>query len=222
MLTANCKKLLKRMINLTGYDIQRIAARKWPVRRDGDRHLFPPPLPRVHYACGPKPLPGWVNVDIYPLEVMTKRFGMPEEFVYCQTDLGGRQPFPDNSFSLAFAEDFIEHLSQQDSIVFLSECLRVLKPGGVLRLSFPGLAGVLKRHFATPTHAAIAKGIHDAYLHFAHLHFYSREELELVAAHLGFSRIHFASFGCSDHEGLRGLETRDKQQDLNIYVELTK
>lgn len=221
-MTGNFKQLLKKIINLTGYEIRRTPAGKWPVRRDGDQHPSPPALPRVHYACGPKPLPGWVNVDMYPLEVMTKRFGMPPEFVYCQADLSGRQPFPDNSFALAFAEDFIEHLSQQESIVFLSECLRVLKTGGVLRLSFPGLAGVLKHHFATAAYGEIAKGVHDAYHHFAHLHFYSREELELVAGHLGFSRIRFASFGCSDHEGLRGLETRDKQQDLNIYVELTK
>ena len=80
----------------------------------------------------------------------------------------------------------------------------------------------MKRHFSTAAYSELLKGIHDAYQHFEHVHFYSREELELVAGHLGFSRIQFAAFGCSEHEALRGLETRDNQQDLNIYAELTK
>ena len=40
--------------------------------------------------------------------------------------------------------------------------------------------------------------------------------------HIGFSDIHFTSFGDSEHAELKGLETREGQQDLNIYIELTK
>lgn len=217
-----CKQLVRSAINLTGYDIQKIKDKPCSTRCRQDHGPEIPGLGRIQYACGPKLLKDWVNVDFYPAGTMKERFGLTPEYEYHQVDLSRRQPFPDNSFFLAFAEDFIEHLSQADSIIFLSECLRVLRKGGVLRLSFPGLEGVLQRHFSTAGYSEFCKGIHDAYLHYEHIHFYSREELALVARHLGFSRIQFAAFGSSEHEALRGLETRDNQQDLNIYVELTK
>ena len=68
----------------------------------------------------------------------------------------------------------------------------------------------------------LMQGKKDAYQQFEHLHFYSKETLERVAKHLGFTQIQFLNFGHSVHEELNGLETRDKQQHLNIYAELTK
>ncbi|MHB8808918.1 MAG: class I SAM-dependent methyltransferase [Desulfobulbaceae bacterium] len=218
----NIKKIARKMIELSGYDIQRIRHAPSSRTEENAMHPIPSGLIGIQYACGPKLLKDWINVDFYPERIMKDRFGMTPEFVYYQADLRRRQPFPDNSVNYAFAEDFIEHLSQGDSIIFLSECLRVLRKGGVLRLSFPGLAGVLQRHFSTAGYSEFCKGLHDAYLHYEHVHFYSREELELVAGHLGFSRIRFVAFCSSEHEALRGLETRDSQHDLNIYVELTK
>lgn len=211
------KNLVRKFIHFLGYDIQKI--RKTPEMSSPSSIGG---LLKVQYACGPNVLSDWVNVDFYHPEFMKNKFGMTSEYIYCQVDLSQNQPFPDNSFSLAFAEDFIEHLSQGDSIIFLSECFRVLKKGGVLRLSFPGLKGVLQRHFPLSVYTEIIKGKKDAYKLYDHIHFYSKEELELVATHLGFSGIQFAEFGCSDHDGLRGLETREKQQNLNLYVELTK
>lgn len=211
------KNLVRKFIHFLGYDIQKI-------RQKSELSSAPSTcgLIKVQYACGPNVLSDWVNVDFYHPEFMKNNFGMTSEYIYCQVDLSQNQPFPDSSFSLAFAEDFIEHLSQGDSIIFLSECLRVLKKGGVLRLSFPGLKRVLQRHFSLSVYTEIIKGKKDAYKLYDHIHFYSREELELVAMHLGFSGIQFVEFGCSDHDELRGLETREKQQNLNLYVELTK
>ena len=217
----NIKKMARKIIRVSGYDIRKIQPS--PAVPEGREGMYPlSGLSRIQYACGPKFLKNWVNVDFYPEAIMKSRLGMTSEYVYYQVDLGRRQPFADNSFSHAFAEDFIEHLSQGDSLIFLSECARVLQKGGVLRLSFPGLEGVLKRHFSGTGYSELVKGVRDAYQHYEHVHFYSREELELVARHLGFSRIQFPAFGCSDHDALRGLETRDKQQDLNIYAELTR
>jgi len=74
-----------------------------------------------------------------------------DKFLYRALDLTSRQPFNDGSFKYGFCEDFLEHLTQAESITFLSECFRVLKPGGILRMSFPGLEGVLKTHYHAPT-----------------------------------------------------------------------
>ena len=91
---------------------------------------------KIHYGSGINILTNWLNTDFLDLDFEN----------YIQLDLCDKQPFPENSISFAFSEDFLEHLSQEDSIFFLTEVFAVLKMGGVLRLSFPGLEGVLKTH----------------------------------------------------------------------------
>jgi len=62
----------------------------------------------------------------------------------------------------------------------------------------------------------------DVYISMGHLHFYSREELEMVSKFIGFSKVQFVEYGQSTHQELCGLETRVGQRDVNTFVELTK
>lgn len=221
-MSISLKKLIRNTINLTGYDIRKIQQKAFSLQYTEDQFWETHGLTKIQYACGPKFLKDWINVDFYSPSAMKERYQITEEYIYYQADLSLRQPFQDNSFSYAFAEDFIEHLNQADSLIFLNECYRVLATGGILRLSFPSLEGVLKRHFSSSNMKELQQGKKDAYEQFEHLHFYSREELTLVAEHIGFSDIHYTSFGQSEHDALKGMETRGEQQDLNTYVELTK
>ena len=173
---------------------------------------------KIHYACGFQMMEGWLNVDA---ELLFKT----QPGFMCETvNLVGPHPFPDNCFEYAFCEDFLEHLNQGDSLIFLAEAYRTLKSGGVLRLSFPGLEGVLKRHYKGKSNSydIYRKGKADAYVSWDHIHFYSSEELILVCKHIGFKDIRFVNYGESTHPALRGLDHREEQRDLNIYVELTK
>lgn len=100
-----------------------------------------------------------------------------------------------------------------------------MKVGGVFRLSFPGLEGVLSKHFNTECNQhsdLLTKSIHESYLMWGHMHFYSKEEISLVAKHIGFTEIHFEDFQKSSSKELTGLELRESQKNLNTYVELTK
>lgn len=176
---------------------------------------------RVHYACGRRVLAGWVNVDMfddaYP-------YGPPEEELRRQivyADLRAPHPFPDNWFQYGYSEDFLEHLTQADSLIFLSEAFRTLRPGGVLRVSTPALPGILRRHLRSSNHEGGATCRDEAYTRWHHLHFYSFETLELVARHIGFSKVVQCEYGKSDHAALQ-QETRPDQADLNLVVELTK
>ena len=156
----------------------------------------------------------WLNVDL------AKGHDGVSNYLY--VNLIEIHPFQDETFQYAFGEDFLEHLSQSESILFLTEAFRSLKRGGVLRLSFPGLEGVLKKHY-TPTSYEVAKlAISEAYTMWGHHHFYSKGELELVACHLGFSEVHFCKYGESIHEALSGIDSRSHQPTLNTYAELIK
>jgi predicted SAM-dependent methyltransferase len=141
---------------------------------------------------------------------------------YAYVNVLERHPFADNSVKFGFSEDMIEHLMQGDSILALSEMYRALAPGGILRLTFPSLEGVLLKHYTPPTAERVMQGDFEAYEFWDHIHFYSKDELRLVASHLGFRDIRFVEFHQSEHAELRGLETRDQQVGLNLYVEMTK
>ena len=173
-------------------------------------------LKRIHYACGFNMLEGWLNVDAELL------FKTQPGFACENVNLVAPHPFPDDWFEFGFCEDFLEHLNQSDSMIFLSEAYRTFKTGGVLRLSFPGLEGVLARHYKAPAYDGYAEGKNEAYTIWEHVHFYSREELSLVCRHIGFRDIKFVGYGESGHAPLTGLDHREEQKDLNIYVELTK
>ena len=89
-------------------------------------------------------------------------------------------------------------------------------------MAFPGLEGVLEKHYPDAEYETIILAKEEAYTAWGHLHFYSREELTTVAKHIGFSEVNFKKFGESDYPVLAGLETREEQVGLNTYVELVK
>lgn len=167
---------------------------------------------KIHYGCGSKLIDGWLNVDWH--EATTPG--------YRRVNLLEKHPFENDSVRLGFSEDMLEHFNQAESIFFLSEVYRTLAPDGVMRLSFPGLEGVLKRHYSPPSERRVREGELEAYAYWGHVHFYGRDELRLVATHLGFTSIRFVDYGKSDHSELSNLDTRSDQIGLNTYVELTK
>jgi predicted SAM-dependent methyltransferase len=86
--------------------------------------------PKLHVGCGKHILSGWLNADTYLQD--------PSLPVYC-FDASQEFPFADGTFAYVFSEHMIEHISYSAGLHMLSECLRVLKPLGVLRLSTPDL-----------------------------------------------------------------------------------
>jgi predicted SAM-dependent methyltransferase len=82
---------------------------------------------RIHLACGDRYLTGWINID-----------GPTSGPVDIRLDLRRKFPLPAHQADVVFCEHFVEHLGYRDTVVsFLTECRRLLKPEGVLRLSVP-------------------------------------------------------------------------------------
>lgn len=81
----------------------------------------------LNIGCGGNMLPGWLNTDIKP---------QPGAYYM---DAAQNFPLPDAVFDYVFSEHLLEHLSYEEGQRMLQECFRVLKPGGILRLSVPTL-----------------------------------------------------------------------------------
>ncbi len=67
----------------------------------------------------------------------------PWQNLNAEHDIRKRLRFDDGSASRILAEHVIEHAPFLQGFGFIQECLRVLEPGGVLRLAFPDPARLL-------------------------------------------------------------------------------
>ncbi len=80
----------------------------------------------LHLGCGARIEPGYVNIDMDP----------PADVRH---DIRTGLPYQANSVDLIYCEHTIEHITRQEAVDLLRECVRVLKPGGVARFSTPDL-----------------------------------------------------------------------------------
>jgi len=79
---------------------------------------------------------GWVNVDAWAFPGIN-----------CVCDMRRNLPFPDGSVRGVFCEHFFEHVDyDEEAPALLSECLRVLAPGGVIRIVVPDGGAYLRAY----------------------------------------------------------------------------
>ena len=84
----------------------------------------------INLACGGKLCDeiGWINADHQPNNSKVQKVNLLKKF-----------PFPDDSFDVLYHSQFIEHIDFEMGIKFTHECLRILKPGGIIRIVTPDL-----------------------------------------------------------------------------------
>ena len=86
------------------------------------------PLPHgLHLGCGKHLLAGWLNSDLRA-DPCRGVIGV---------DATRRLPFDDGVFERVFSEHMIEHIPYSSGVQLVEECFRVLRPGGVIRISTP-------------------------------------------------------------------------------------
>jgi SAM-dependent methyltransferase len=88
-------------------------------------------------GCGARHHGDWINIDFHG----DSRTVLP-------WDLREGLPFPDRSCDAVYSSHAIEHFTRAGARRFLGECLRVLRPGGVLRIVAPDLEGVTRTYLS--------------------------------------------------------------------------
>ena len=95
----------------------------------------------LNLACGDKLAPsalGWKNYD----QTKTSQY---VQYINLLKPL----PFPSDSADCIYTSQFIEHLQPHQAFVFLSECYRVLRPGGILRTVTPNLEELIHTYLSS-------------------------------------------------------------------------
>jgi predicted SAM-dependent methyltransferase len=109
-------------------------------------------------------------------------------------------PFPEESIDFIFCEEVIEHISKERGIFLLQECFRILKRGGVMRITTPDL-----KWFSS----ALMKGeiscdfMNSIFYEHSHRYIYSPEELLEAVSACGFKVVKESKY--KDRESILGF-----------------
>jgi predicted SAM-dependent methyltransferase len=183
-------------------------------RRIVSRYLESTAEPKLQIGAWRYPLPGWLNSDLVTSTI--------------HLDLTRPLPLPDQAFAYAFGEHVIEHLSEKHGVKLLAELRRVLRPGGVLRLTTPDLRKIIalyrdentavswcdyKRYFGEATWPQERPcQVFNTYLrHWGHKFIYDEEDLTAKLLAAGFERIERCEPGQSRHAAMTAVEHHSQQ-----------
>lgn len=97
----------------------------------------------LNLGCGGRFHPDWTNVDFHSAGAGV-----------IAHDLTLGIPFPDASFEVVYHSHVLEHFPRSKAARFVTECVRVLKPGGILRVVVPDLDQIVRLYVEARERAA--------------------------------------------------------------------
>jgi predicted SAM-dependent methyltransferase len=167
--------------------------------------------------------PGWLSIDLLPVRLSVVYMDATKPF-----------PLPSMSFDAVQCEHVIEHVDYAAGLAMLTECHRVLRTGGILRVATPNfdlVRRLLDRGDDDPALAAYVNWSHRTYGTLAELHqpenavftanrlvrewghtfIYDELTLRSALTTAGFSEIVKVAPGESAHPELRGIDRHHEE-----------
>jgi predicted SAM-dependent methyltransferase len=180
------------------------------------------PLVKINLGSGHWKFEDWVNVDL-------DMDSLPQ---VC-ANLAKTLPFSSGTVDLMHTEDFIDQLDLDNARLFLTECHRILKKEGVLRILTPDLEELARlylhdqerlkhlwtEHVRVPLQTGTAGEIFNIGMRFAgHTFLYDAETFTRLATECGFEakRVEYQQ---SEVPQLRGLDLRSPENAVSMYFD---
>lgn len=180
---------------------------------------------KLNVGCGTDYKEGWVNIDNNSdnnIEKLDLNF-----------DMRNPLPYKDGTVDFIFNEHFFEHLTVDEGQTAMKDLMRVLKPGGVMRIAMPDLELAVKAYtdknwkgnkeflerFGLGFVKTRAELLNMNFSWWGHKWLYDWEELERRLGEAGFTKVKRCEWGKSEYTELCDLETR---QESLLIAEVTK
>ncbi|MFA5894337.1 MAG: methyltransferase domain-containing protein [Candidatus Shapirobacteria bacterium] len=201
---------------------------------------------RINLGSGPDGIKGWINYDwgllplfgkfplfrkvLVTLGILDKSYERKWEGVILH-DLRKGIPMADNSVDWVYSSNFLEHLEKYETEKLLSECLRVLKVNGKIRIVVPDIGKVMEKYKNTGDADVFCRefygydkdkmfGVSKSAVR-GHQWMYDYQSLSNLLNKVGFVKITKSTFRKST---MRDIELLDLSihQELGLYIEAEK
>ena len=190
------------------------------------RQFFRPAFPDVengsvnlHLGCGPVDHPNFINID-----------GLPAPHIHYVRAIDDLSPFKTGSADLIYASHCLEHFSHLNVAQVLAEWFRVLKKGGILRLSVPDFDLLLKIYqensFDIDTILGPLMGGQDYQYNF-HMVAFNKNKLEILLANAGFCEVRewlpgSSEFTTFDDYSIGSVNVNSTDYSVSLNIEAVK
>jgi predicted SAM-dependent methyltransferase len=200
---------------------------------------------KVNLGCGLRCLPDWINVDgsltslfgserfKFVNELLYKFAGSSKYYSFDQYneiiqknklkfyDLRKGVPVADNSADFIYTSHFIEHLTKRDGKIFMKECYKKLKKGGVLRIAVPNLDVAFEMYKNGDTEKMLDLFFYtsDIFDFSAHKYNYNFKLINEILSDIGFKNIvktEYQSGKCPN------IDFLDIYPEHSLYIECAK
>jgi predicted SAM-dependent methyltransferase len=89
----------------------------------------------LNLGCGSRYHRDWINIDF-----------VSSSSDVISYDLTGRLPFSESEIDVVYHSHLLEHFRKDHALYFLTECFRILKPGGIIRVAVPDLEQIVRAY----------------------------------------------------------------------------
>jgi predicted SAM-dependent methyltransferase len=191
------------------------------------RRLIKPPLPEnsdgkvlVHIGCGKKNSPEFINIDAQPFA-----------HVHIVTDdITSMSDFGDGTVDLVYMCHILEHIKRNDLKKVLLEMKRVLKDGGVLRISVPDFDKLIEVYNAAGKDIdAITRQLMGGQDHEYNIHYsvFNQRRLSELLKEVGYKKVvSWDPDNCQYHNfndrASRKLKVNGREYMISLNLEAVK
>mgnify|MGYP001561730087 CR=1 FL=1 len=200
---------------------------------------------RLNLGCGLAVTKGWINIDgslnalvaampsalhisMYQLTGAKRYYSQREycrllsDHIFIHHDLSKGIPLKDNVADYIYSSHFIEHLHRKDANHLLNECYRVLRNGGILRISVPDLEHAIRLYFMGSKQEMLQNYffVEDDESHYArHKYMYDFEMLSTLLHEIGFHDIQRCEFQLG---AVPDIDVLDNRPNESLFIEAIK
>jgi SAM-dependent methyltransferase len=151
-------------------------------------------------------------------------------------DVRKRLPFNDSSVDFVYSSHMLEHLNYNDAVKFLTESLRILKTGAMIRLVLPDLDWIIKSYLEDNDadlfmeRSLLFESYNGGWLNRLklfllgprkHQWMYNSESLKKLLQRVGFNSVEVLVLGNSNYSNVGSLDLTEGGP-YSIFIEATK
>lgn len=176
---------------------------------------------RLNWGCGASGEPGWINSDL-----------KDGPGIQISADIRDGLPLDDNSLDYAVSIHALPMISYPDLVPVLQELRRMLKPGGVLRLTLPDVDRTIqaylrhdREYFLVPDDEVDCYGgkfiVHLLWYGYT-VTLFTADFIEELLGKAGFHHVSHCAYRQTASEHAPGILELDNREAESLFVEAVK